>query len=46
MKIQIWNLKKLDLGLKAYEFEEAISATITFAGSWGGSRIFMFGNPD
>jgi len=46
MKIQIWDLSKLEIGLKAYEFEEAVASTITWAGAWDKTRIIMFGNPD
>jgi len=47
MKIQIWNLKDLQAGLKAFEFEETVASTIIWAGPWGDTnRIVMFGNPD
>jgi len=46
MKFQIWNLSKLDDGLKTWEFEEQISATITWAGAWDKGQVIMFGNPD
>jgi len=46
MKFQIWNLSKTEDGLKTHEFEEQISATITWAGAWEKGQVMMFGNPD